>query len=650
MTRATDSQPIDAAGRSARGGLVLRLLTAGLVALCSPLVAEPADLSQPDPLQADRAETPLVAGAVNGRVLAGDGPAEEAKVFAYDVTSYEIVEATAEDDGTFLFRRLPAGMYKLVAHQSGFLPSVELLLRRTAEATQEVEFRLRREEVGDVRTAEDYWSVRGRVPPDVMRQINRESFEPATPIGIELTDSEIFEARMQALSGIEDVGELATAVTTAAFDVRGAVGDTRVGVGAEIQQLAPRGESEIDGATRAMALKLAGADTTDHRLLLTTARGELSPIDQDEVGLESYRVDWQKSQDQRGEARVTASYIEESNFHRSGALDPMAVPVASETWQVEGSYRRELSQNHGLSTGLHYRQRQTDGPLATPVEDRLGLFGLADSRIQPRVLVEYGLYATVRDGSLSLMPHGGLVVELGDGWNARAAASQRVEQEDSGLLPTSFHTAFYNDRTSCREVGEACYEVSLTRERDKQEDVRLGAIHREFSETLRLTFSRDFFDRLDNVVMVAGDSLPEVQFSAVRRISPKVLARLEANFASGGGGVFYATDSNAYENEVRYLVTSLDTHFESTATGVFVAFHHLEQVFRPVESTQPSIDRNDTQRLQLMLTQDLSALVDMATRWAVRLDMEVSRGTSPYTLTIDDELRKKLTGGFSVSF
>ncbi len=178
----------------------------------------------------------------------------------------------------------------------------------------------------------------------------------------------------------------------------------------------------------------------------------------------------------------------------------------------------------------------------------------------------------------------------------------------------------------------------------------MGAIHREFAETLRLYFSDDVFNRLESLLVVPGDQLPELKFSMVRRISPKVLAKLESNFAAGGGGIFYATDDQAYENQVRYLVTSLDTRFQSTSTGVFLAFHHLEQALHPVSSDETGSDPVEVQRLQLMLTQDLSALADIAPSLAVRLNMELSRGTTPYTLTDDDELHKKLTGGISVSF
>ena len=168
-------------------------------------------------------------------------------------------------------------------------------------------------------------------------------------------------------------------------------------------------------------------------------------------------------------------------------------------------------------------------------------------------------------------------------------------------------------------------------------------------------FNDDFFDQIESLYLVRGDRIPELQFGVSRRVTPEILAHLESNVGSGGGGVFYATDNAPYENSVRYLVTSLDTHFQDTDTGVFISFHHLEQDLDPMaeslEAVDPGRSRLEVQRLQLMLTQDLNILMDLAADWAVKLNMEVSRGSMLFEDPAhSDELRRRILGGFAVKF
>ena len=108
----------------------------------------------------------------------------------------------------------------------------------------------------------------------------------------------------------------------------------------------------------------------------------------------------------------------------------------------------------------------------------------------------------------------------------------------------------------------------------------------------------------------------------------------------------------AYENRVSYLVTSIDTRFLGTSTGVFVAFHHLAQGVEPFAGTRATIPTQELERLQLMVSQDLSALMRLAADWSVHLNFEVARGSLPFTLqnAPADELRRRVTGGLTVKF
>lgn len=616
--------------------------------------------------------------AVRGRVfddaLFGDGrPVEAATVFAYEVASLTMQRVVTDGQGHFLFGALPAGMYQIVAYKQGFSPSVKPLLRRSAELNQFVELRLQDDKgAADSQDEESFWAVRNRIPRDVLRELGY--LLPGEQQ--ELAGEALFEAEMVADSGVERLaGTLGDAqMMTAGVDFQGIVGGLELGFAGQFQQLAQQtpGEFQVpDGQASTLALEIAD-QRRDSKLRVATSSAETSNIfagEIERVGREHYQVEWDGRTGGKSRTGVSAQYTEEINFNQPVLVYVPEIPNASRLFNFEGRYSSHLTDSTTLEAGVSYSQLAYDqlagpvGPFSSLADDRssliqeqIGLYGVAGTQIQPQVFVEFGLFSTYRDGSLTLMPHGGMVVQLGSSdWKARAAASQRIEESGEPETFTPLNSAFFSDRLSCQQAGEACYEVTFSRsdERRRDDEISVGAVHREFAETLRLYFSPDFFDRLESLFVVEGDSLPELQFRMVRRLSPRVLAKLESNFAAGGGGIFYATnEALPYENEVRYLVTSLDTQFQQTSTGVFVAFHHLEQALNPIDAASEAVaaPEMEVQRLQLMLTQDLSILADVASNWAVRLNLELSRGATPYTLTDDDEISKKFTGGFSVSF
>ena len=647
---------------------VLLPLACGLMAVqAGTAVAEAGEESQLSRAQAKQA-------VVEGQVIGQAQPVAKATVYAYEVATYALKKVITDDYGRFLFGSLPAGMYKIIAYKDGFAPTIELLLRRREQERQYLEIEIRNEQVGDIRQGEDYWSVRSRVPADVLRDIHSldgiwagdaRKLWPETRIaGVSQ-----FEGEMLAHGGYEQLGAAygEAHLTGADFDLQGVVGEMQVGLNGRYQLLVPEGtgfSADVpDAEVRTVAVAVESARQS--KLQVATSSGQLTNLrdgDMAPVDMDHYQVQWSGRAGERGRSDVMAQYTEEANYHKVGWVDPISIPEASRTWNLKGLYTGELTDRTSLKAGLSYRQRTGEGAFGSfaddsqsgfdPLSDEsIGVYGLAGSQIMPSVMVEYGLYSSVRDGSLSLMPHGGLVVNLGADWKARTSFARRVENNDDRLPYRGFSSASYSDSNSCRDVGEACYEVLFSRG-EGDDSISVGAVHREYAETLRLYFSPDFFNRLESLFLVKGDELPEVQFSMVRRIAPKVLAKLESNIAAGGGGIFYAADELAYENEVRYLVTSLDTRFQQTSTGVFVAFHHLEQAFNPVSdqaASQPATEI-EMQRLQLMLTQDLNVLADFASNWAVRFNVEFSRGVTPYQLSTDDELHKKLTGGISVSF
>jgi hypothetical protein len=421
------------------------------------------------------------------------------------------------------------------------------------------------------------------------------------------------------------------------------------------------------GESSGLSLELAGEGDMRVRLIsrsnrLVEARqvDAAPPLD---VDFEHYRLSVSHAVGDRGRTDYSAQYTSESNFYRQGPMAPLGVPDESRSWRLEGTYTTELDERSSLQAGLRYRYRESahDGAASAlglaPVLDQqqqVDLYGRAGTRLGSSVLVEYGLYTGLSDGSLSLTPRGGLVVQLSPEWQAEVMAAHEVHEdapEDYRRFTPTF-LAPHLSSDPCSDNEQSCYRVLLTHERAGDETLSLGASHRRFDEVQRLDFSEDLADRHESLYLVPGDELPEVEVAVSRRLTPGVLATLQSNLASGGGGIFYAAEGSSYENSVRYLVTSLDTHFDGTSTGLFVAFHHLRQDLQALGtgSADRAARQLEVERLELMLTQDLNILLGLATDMAVQLNMQISRGSSALAGADEDELRRRLMGGIALRF
>jgi hypothetical protein len=592
---------------------------------------------------------------LSGQVSSASQVLAAARVYAYQLADASLAESVTDLSGDFRFEELPAGLYKIIAFKPGFVPTVALLTRASAQAAQFLDIRLSPLDESSSASTSDFWTVRRRIPADVLREIDlldavdgwsREAVPPAR----------LVRAQMQAVTGVDSTLDGANSQMTGGHvDFAGAVRDLTIGVTGNYMQVQPGGSlaTGTDGTSRVVAVDLEDGSTNSIRV--TSAdnqliRDEANPTS---IAFESHAVSYSREGNE-SLATVTARYTAESNFYRSGNFGPVALPEASRSWRLEGRYATSVSRRSRVEAGFRYRETEAEAASARfwLPQERVEVFGKSGLQASPAVLVEYGLYSTLRDGSLSLMPQGSLVLRLAEDWRATGTFSQKVH-EDLEELPflQDFTSAHYKDYAGCDQAAEHCYKVVFSRLDGDEEKMSLGAVHRGFDETLQLHFDRDFFNQDENIFLVPGDSVPEIQIGVNQRLAPGILSRFESNIGRGGGGVLWAGDRpRPYSNDVRYLVTSLDTQFKATATGVFVAYHQLEQRLEPLR-------RRDAERLveieklQLVVTQQLDVLHRLASDLAVQLNMELSRGLRPELAEADpDELHGRITGGLAVSF
>ena len=605
-------------------------------------------------------------GAVNGKVTA---PASElttlaavssARVYAYEVADLTLHRVLTDDRGEFAFASLPAGVYKIITHKAGFAPMVVLLSRASAAAKQYLEVQLQREGATD--NKESFWSLRDQVPPDVLREIESDnriaSLTEETRSGL---DGRVHTSVL-AMRGMSDVPGTAAQRTTGSVGIETHLGEVSVGVNGHFTQIDPGGltlqNGSAAGAGQSQALSVHVTGGQD-QINVTTQSSRQNTVDGLRVlpvEFERYGVSWARPVGGSGHSQVTAQYTNESNFYKRGWVTPLAVADFSQTLRVEGSYVDELSQNASLETGVRFHQRNgqynyRNRALINDTPDQsVDVFGRGTLRVMPAMLVEYGLYSTLRDGSVSLMPSGGVVLQLGSKWQASTTVAQRLHRGPE-TNPDQFMPVMFGETGATEPAESYLYRIEFTRSTGDTDSFKIGALDRKFDRSLRMYFSSDVFDHLENLFLVPGDHVPEIQASISRRLSENVIGKLESSYGTGGGGTVLGTQRRTYTNQVRYLVTSVNARYEPTSTGVFLAFRRVEQDLAPSGANWVDPEMSSIDSLDLQLTQDLGALFKVVGGWALHLDLGIDRGASPYVLSASgDELRKRILAGVAVQF
>jgi hypothetical protein len=699
-----------------------------------------------------------------GRVTGNASPLAAAGVYAYQLADLALFKVMTDPQGNFLFRDLPAGLYKIIAHKPGFLPVVTMVTRDNAKAHQFLELQLPPRGTQATPTtnatathsafpstpasgpaaaplpADDFWALRASIPADVLRDIEASDaagtagseagqtkaatpavaglpHDPGSPSGsgrgstvssAAMSSSGVgvgrFRTEVQAMTGVADVAQVGVGqVSGGKVGIAGQLGPVQVGLSGHFWQMtsdsllpgAGATTSRVspgitaDGKTSAVSLDLEAGPSS--RITVTSLTNHLLPRTAsgpgEAVGLDHYGVSWSQRLGENSHSDFAAQYTSENNYNRQSAIDPAYIPGASRTWKVEASYTTGLGETNTLQAGFRYSESllglaappTAPGSLAAtipggasagspgsigspfslntsslvgiaPDHQMVDFFSRGGTRLQPAFLVEYGLYTTLLDGSVSLTPQGGLVLQMDDGWQARGSVTHRVYQENP--VNPEFLPALFKESDLCEQGGRSCYEMSLSRHAGEDDAISLSGLERVVGETLRLYFSDVVFDRLESLYLVPGDRVPEVRLVVNHRLSKQVKTSFESSFATGGGGIFVGADGRPYKNQVRYMVTSLDTRFLGTATGVFLAFHHLTQGQLPLglAASSTAVAPADFDRLQLMLSQDLSFLWNLAAQWALQVNMELSRGTAPSLASTDTALHRRILGGIAVKF
>lgn len=615
---------------------------------------------------------------LEGRVVLNESPVSEARVYAYQLVEKSMHKVLTDAGGRFLFADLPAGIYKLIAHKAGLAPAIQLLQRDAADSPQFVELQLTQEAAADLT---DFWSVRSEIPADVLREITAplaagtESGAEAPEIAnLVIGSSSQMESRLlaevSALSGVHDVTPNASArLTGANVGLKGQLGKVKLSMEGDFQsfesELQPRPGPDsgigIDGQTHSVSFNVQTPAQGDFDILSSSNRLTMmddrftTPVEASQLFFA-----WNRPVGENGTTTVKASLVEESGLYNRAWIDPLGLPTSSRRLRVEGDYGRKVDGFGDLRAGLRYREssgayarRLTGTDSAFLATESIDAYGDGGWQAHEKVLVQYGLFTTMTDGSISITPRGGFVLQLGPLWQTSFAAAHRVVSQDNPVS-NDFVPVILDGTLTCGEAETACYQMSVMRSSGVDSQLSLGGSYRELDETVRMYFNGDFFDSSEGIFLVPGDTFPEVHASVRQRITPRIVAKVSASAASGGGGVFQSVNRRYYENEVSMLTSGIDATFERTSTGVYLSFQRLDQQLAPYTQTAKSsalAPATNMQRLELIVSQNLSAIWDLSQDWAVHVGMGLARGASFFHSDVDSEaVQRRIVTGVAVRF
>lgn len=613
---------------------------------------------------------------LEGRVVLNQSPVSEARVYAYQLVEKSLHKVLTDVSGRFLFEALPAGIYKLIAHKAGLAPAIQLLQRDAADSAQFVELQLSQEATSDLT---DFWSVRGEIPADVLREITTpleagadDASEAPEVANLVIGSSSQMDSRLlaevSALSGVHDVTPEASArLTGANVGLRGQLGKVKLTMQGDFQtfesELQPRpgpdAGLDIDGQTHSVSFKVQTPAQGDFDILSTSNRltmnddGFVTPVEASQLFFA-----WNRPVGEAGTTSVKASLVEESGLYNRAWIDPLGLPVASRRLRVEGDYARKMEGFGDLRAGLRYREssgayarRLAGTGSALLATESIDAFGDGGWQAHEKVLVQYGLFTTMTDGSIAITPRGGFVLQMGRHWQTSFNASHRVVSQDD-LISDDFLPVVLDGTMTCGEAETACYQMSVMRSSGVDSQFALGASYRELDETVRMYFNGDFFDSSEGIFLVPGDRIPELHASVRQRLTPGIVAKVSASVASGGGGVFQSVNRRYYENQVSMVSSGIDATFERTSTGVYLSFQRLDQQLARYTGKGAAFEpATDMERLELMVSQNLSAIWDLSQDWAVHLGMGIARGASFFHTGIDDEaIQRRVVTGVAVRF
>lgn len=567
---------------------------------------------------------------VLGKVTNAAQPVGSALVIALNVATFDAIQTYSSADGSFTLPPLRAGVYKVMAAKTGFVPAIATIV--PSRADHRLSLRLENEKQAKRNANQEIWEIRGSLPPDILRELDLMLgvTGDVVPTGFEVPR---IRGEMMSMTAVVPQQSAGPRFSQTALGVQGRIGENwQVGIRGNMQRSAdPALDAASDGTplseSSTMSMEVRSSPNEAYRF--ASAKSAWMYRDAGDGGsvqadVRAHNFEWE-----HGDARVQVRYVAQDNLFSAASAGSNTIEVAGNTTLVQ-------TRRNDFGVQLRVTQQSIDGPLNSSANTlRVADFAANGSfALVPALMLHYGVASRLALDAQEWAPSTGASWKIGKHTSLLASGSYKVTNDRTAASRVLPMLVVWSEDT--RILPRYSYSVGFTSGKDENNRFTAMATVSEIDAPLRVAFTDNFDQFWDGLSVESGDVRRDIRF-AYR----KELGAFAVDVATTAGNAQPRLQERAAKE---YVIGDLQSTFLPTRTTLAVSYRELLQ-------PGAALDGRDyrSERVNVRMAQSLYLPIDMK----LLLGIEMARSeNSPYLLDhfLADGSSRKYVGGLAVNF
>ncbi len=561
---------------------------------------------------------------VLGSVTIPAGPAENALVIALNLEDFAAVQTYTGTDGSFSLPKLRNGIYRVIALKQGFIPATATVV--PTRSHHKVTLRMADEKSARARSrAQEIWEIRGSLPPDVLREVDRVlAGEADLPYEVPR-----FRGEMVSMTGVANA---APSYAQTALGLQSRLTDNwQLGISGNMQRVANPIDSSANltspvAESSVMSMEIRSGANESYRVASTKSwwryRDTLDAGER-QADVQAHNFEWE-----HGESRLQIRYLAQANLYRPSAFDSDVIEIGGDT---------SIMQTGRSALGVSVRVVQESFRGATNTGTPAEVVRKADLGANGTVLVgrglllQYGLASRIGLDSSAWAPRTGAEWKFNKSSAIFVTGMYKVLDE-SVATTTPIMTTWSDE---ARILPKYSYSLGVASTRNEANQVSAVVSVSKVDAPLRVVFADAFDQFWDGLYVDSGDTRRDVRLNG-RKTFGKALA-VDVTTSAGE-----AEPTLAASGRKSYVSGDLQSTFLPTRTSLALSYRGMRQP-HPVTSADYS-----SKRVNVRLAQSLYLPVDLK----VLLGLELSNAANSPFLADDpgQDDAKRYIGGLALKF